>query len=121
MLDHAGENASPQDDERLTPQGWILGNTKICPVLKVKVTYHLYQYGIEIKVDSMKNDGSLSWIVISKGMNKIVDGLPEENAISIHYEEMVTGTERPVATKQKEQSTPRCADRSTEVERHSCR
>ena len=30
-----------------------------------------------------------------------VDELPEENVKSIHYEEVVTGTERPVATKQK--------------------
>ena len=54
----------------------------------------------------MKNDGSQSWIVISKDMNKDVDELPEENVKSIHCEEMVTGTGRTVATKQNEQSTP---------------
>ena len=40
-------------------------------------------------------------------MNKYVDELPEENEKSvIHFEEVVTGTVRLVATKQKEQSTP---------------
>ena len=33
--------------------------------------------------------------------------LPEKNGKSVHCEEMVTGTGRPVATKQKEQSNPR--------------
>ena len=80
----------------------------------------------------MKNDGSHSWIVIRKGMNTYVDELPEENVKSIHNGEVVIGTERAVAAKHKEQSTPQlhhylhslnggCADRSTEVERHSCR
>ena len=34
--------------------------------------YHLYQYGIEIKIASMKNDGSQSWTVISRGMKKLL-------------------------------------------------
>ena len=79
---------------------------KNSPVLEVKVTSHLYQYGIEIKIGSMKNDGSHSWIVISRCMNEHVE-LPEENGKSVHCEEMVTGTGRPVATEQKEQSNPR--------------
>ena len=68
----------PRSDERSIPKGWIRGNTKIGPVLEVKVTYHLYQHGIEIKVDSMKN-GSQSWIEFSRRMNKYVNELPEEN------------------------------------------
>ena len=74
------------------------GNTKIVPVLEVKVTCHLYQYGIEIKVESMKNDRSQSWIVINRGMRKYVNELPEENGKPIHYEEVTARTERPVAT-----------------------
>ena len=37
-------------------------------------------------------------------MNKYVDELNEENGESVHYEEMVTGMEKPVATKHKRQS-----------------
>ena len=82
------------------------GNTNIGPVLEVKVTHHLYQYGIEIKVDSMQNDGSQSWIVISRGLNKYVNDLREENGKYTHWEEATASTGRPVATKQKEQFTP---------------
>ena len=63
----------------------------------------------------MKTDGSRSWIVISRWMNKYVNELPEENGKSSHYEEVVTGTERPVATKQKEQSSPPLPSLSTMV------
>ena len=40
-------------------------------------------------------------------MNEYVVELSEENRKSVHFEEMVTGTGRPVATEQKEQSNPR--------------
>ena len=39
-------------------------------------------------------------------MNKYVSEFLEENGKSIHYEEVTTGTARPIAAKQKEQSTP---------------
>ena len=39
-------------------------------------------------------------------MNKYVDELHEENEKSIHHEDMVSGTEKPVETKQKGQPTP---------------
>ena len=67
--------------------------------LDVQVTCRLYQYGIEIKNDYLKNDGSQSWIVISRGMNKYVNDLLEENGKSIHNEEVTATTGRPVADK----------------------
>ena len=51
----------------------------------------------------MQSDESQSWIVISRGMDKYVSELPEENGKSIHCEEVTASTGRPVATKQKEQ------------------
>ena len=39
------ECTSSRDDERSKPKRWIRGNTKVCPVL-------------EVKINSMKNDGS---------------------------------------------------------------
>ena len=44
----------------------IRGNTKIGPVLEVMVTKHFDRYGIEIKIDSVKKDGTQSWMVISR-------------------------------------------------------
>ena len=84
-------------------------------ILEVMVTCHLYQYVIEIEIDSMKNFESQSWIVISKDMNKYVNELPEEAGESIHYEEMVTGTGKPVAAKIKEQPIPTLPSFSTMV------
>ena len=45
---------------------------KLAQVLEVKDTYH---HGIEFRVQSLKNDGSQSWIVIIRCMNKYVDEL----------------------------------------------
>ena len=88
---------------------------KIGPILEVKGTHHLYQNGVEINFDSVQNDGSQSWIVISRGMNKYVNELPEEKGQSIHYEAATASTRRPVATKQKEQFTPSSSALSTIV------
>ena len=46
----------------------------------------------DIKIASMKNDGSQSWIVIRRGMNKYVTELPEENLELIHFEEVDSST-----------------------------
>ena len=61
---------------------------------------------------SIRSQGHVSLVSV---WNKYVDELLEENGKSIHCEEMVTGTERPVATKQKEQSTPPLFSLSTMV------
>ena len=90
------EYTSPRDDERSTPKEWIRGDTKIGPILEVKVTHHLYQHGIEIKIDSMQKGRSQSWIVISRGMNKYVNELSEENGKSIHVEEVTANTGDPL-------------------------
>ena len=41
------------------PDGWVLGNTNIGPVLDVKVCFHRKRYGIEIMVESMFRDNSV--------------------------------------------------------------
>ena len=89
MLDHA-ENLC--HFEVMISTGLIRGNTKIGPVLEVWVSHRLYRSRNEIRVVSMKNDGSQSWIVLSKGMNKYVDKFHEENEEYANYEEMVTNT-----------------------------
>ena len=50
---------------------------------------------IEIEIDSMKNDGSQFGTVISRGMNKYVTKLPEENGTSTHGEEVAARTAKP--------------------------
>ena len=102
------EYKSPRDDEDSCLTGWIPGHTQVGPLLEVKVAYHSDWYGIEVRVKFLTNDGSLSWIVISPGLNKYVDQLYEEQGQSFSHEEMAScsGMEKPVATKHKGQSSP---------------
>ena len=77
----------------------------------------------------MNNDGSQSWNVICRRMNKYVNELLEENVKSFHYEEVTTryGETRCDKTERTNNSTftftlnDGCADLLMEVERHSCR
>ena len=50
-------------------------DTKIGPVLQVKVTCCLDQHGIEIQVPSKSKDGSNSWIIISRGPKPLRGGI----------------------------------------------
>ena len=85
------EYTLPRDDESSQPKGWIQGNTKIGPVLEVTTSYMYGKHGIEIRIWSVSQDTSHSWVRISYGTNKyVVDSnynntevptdLPEEQA-----------------------------------------
>ena len=76
MLDHA-EDIRHLEVMKHPPRKDGSEETKNDPVLEVRVTCHLYQYGIEVKPDSMKYDGSQSWNVISTGMNQDINELPK--------------------------------------------
>ena len=98
---------TPRDHDFSEPVGWISGHEKIEPVIQVKTTYYSEQFGIEIQVKSMMNDGSLSRIMISGGTNTCVEDVCEEKRSS-YDEEMASGTGigKPIATEQKGQSSP---------------
>ena len=85
------EYTLPRDDESSQPRGWIQGNTRIGPVLEVTTSYLYGKHGIEIRIWSVSQDNSHSWVRISHGTNKyVVDSncnnaevpadLPEEQA-----------------------------------------
>ena len=78
----------------------------IGPVLEVQVANNLERYRIEIRIDSMQNDGTQSWIVISRGIDKYVTELSEENEKLTHYEEVALGAGQLIAMKHKEQLLP---------------
>ena len=80
-----------RDDESSQPRGWIQGNMRIGPVLEVTTSYLYGKHGIEIRIWSLSQDNSHSWVRISYGTNKyVVDSnynnteipadLPEEQA-----------------------------------------
>ena len=85
------EYTLPRSGESSQPKGWIQGNTKVGPVLEVTTSYLYGKHGIEIRIWSLSQDNSHSWVRISHGSNKSVIGsnynntevlvdLPEEHA-----------------------------------------
>ena len=69
------EYTLPRDEKSSDPKGWIRGNTKLGPVLEVTTSYLQGKYGVEIRIQSVNNDNSLSWVRISLGLNKLVTDL----------------------------------------------
>ena len=66
------EYTLPRDDESSQPRGWIQGNSRIGPVLEVTTSYLNGKHGIEIRIWSLSQDNSHSWVRISYGTNKYV-------------------------------------------------
>ena len=66
------EYTLPRDDESSQPRGWIQGNTKIGPVLEVTTSCLHGKHGIEIRIRSVSQDNSQSWVSISYGTNNFV-------------------------------------------------
>ena len=69
------EYTLPRDEEASQPKGWIQGNTKIGPVLKVATCCLHGKYGVEIGIMSMNGDNSHSCVRISHGLSKLVTNL----------------------------------------------
>ena len=85
------EYTLPRDDGSSQPRGRIQGNTKIGPVLEITTSYLYGKHGVEIRIWSLSQDNSHSWVRISHGSKKyVVDSncnnteipadLPEEQA-----------------------------------------
>ena len=85
------EYTLPRSDESSQPKGWIQGNTRIGPVLEITTSYLYGKHGIEVRIWSVSQDNSQSWVRLSYGTNKyVVDSnynntevpadLPEEQA-----------------------------------------
>ena len=59
-------------------RGWICGNTKIGHVLDVKVSKRKGPYGVEIMIESLFRDRTVSSVRIVNGINKYVTGTSGE-------------------------------------------
>ena len=84
----------PRDDGSSQPRGWIQGNTKIGPVLEVTTSCLYGKHGVEIRIMSLSEDNTQSWVGISHGSNKFVmnsnnndtevpEDQPEEQALQL--------------------------------------
>ena len=87
------EYTLPRDENATDPKGWIRGNTKIGPVLEVTTSYVQGEYGVEIRIESVNKDKSLSFVRISHGLNKLVTDLIDKEYDDSEQETSETKTE----------------------------
>ena len=73
------EYTLPRDDPASQPKGWIQGNMRIGPVLEVTTSFQHFKYGIEIRIWSVNQDNSQSWVRMSYGTIKYVVDSNQDN------------------------------------------
>ena len=73
------EYTLPRDDPSSQAKGWIQGNMRIGPVLEVTTSFQNFKYGIEIRIWSVNQDNSQSWVRISNGTIKYVVDSNQDN------------------------------------------
>ena len=73
------EYTLPRDDPGSQPKGWIQGNMRIGPVLEVTTSFQYGKHWIEIRIWSVGQDNSQSWVRISYGTNKYVTDSNQNN------------------------------------------
>ena len=83
------EYTLPRDEDTSEPKSWIRGNTKMEPVLEVTTCCLQGKSGVEIRIMSVNNDNSHSWVRISHGLNKLVTDLNnnEQETSEMQFEE----------------------------------
>ena len=83
------EYTLPRDEKTSEPKAWIRGNTKIGLVLEVTTCCLQGKYGVEIRIMSLSEDNSHSWVRISHGLNKFVTNLNnnEQETSEVQFEE----------------------------------
>ena len=88
------EYTLPRDDPASQAKGWIQGNMRIGPVLEVTTSFQHFKYGIEIRIWSVNQDNSQSWVRIYYGTVKyVVDSIQDNTEIpAVPQEERVPQT-----------------------------
>ena len=67
------EYTLPRDDPASEPKGWIRGNTRIGPILEVTTSFQHIKFGVEVRIQSVNEDNSHSWVRISYGTVRYVN------------------------------------------------
>ena len=76
------EYTLPRDDPASEAKGWIQGNMRIGPVLEVTTSFQHFKHGFEIRIWSVNQDNSQSWVRISYGTIKyVVDSIQDNTEI----------------------------------------
>ena len=81
------EYTVPRNEKGTRAKGWILKNTRIGPVLYIKVCRHEDRYSIEVQVPSLFQDNTASWVRIVNGVDKYVT----ESMLTAKEEDLASG------------------------------
>ena len=103
------EHTLLRDDPASQPKGWIQRNMRIVPVLEVTTSFQNYKYGIEIRIWSVGQDNSQSWVRISYGTIKhVIDS--NQNSTEIladpHEDQVPQTSIKVVAARSKAKAKP---------------
>ena len=103
------EYTLPRDDPASEPKGWIQGNTRIGPILEVTTSFQHFKFGVEVRIQSMKEDNSHSWVRISYGTVRHVNNYIKYNTQSLaspQEEEAVPANSEVIAARSKAKAKP---------------
>ena len=103
------EYTLPRDDPASEAKGWIQGNTRIGPILEVTTTFQHFKFGVEVRIQSVKEDNSQSWVRISYGTVRYVNNYIKddtENLADPQEEEDVPTSSGVVAARSKAKAKP---------------
>ena len=89
------EYTQPRNLTTSPPRRWIRSNTKIGPVLDAKLYPHEGRYCIDIMIESLSKDKTVSWVRIGNGINKYVTDTSQKK--SIENVQLLTSTGKLVA------------------------
>ena len=103
------EYTLPRDDPASQPKGWIRGNTRIGPILEVTTSFQHFKFGVEVRIQSVNEDNSQSWVRISYGTIRYVNNYIKYDTQSLadtQEEEYVPTSSGVVAARSKAKAKP---------------
>ena len=103
------EYTLPRDDPASEPKGWIRRNTRIGPVLEVTTSFQHFKFGVEVRIQSVKEDNSQSWVRISYGTIRCVNNYVKYDTQSLaspQEEEAVPASSEVIAARSKAKAKP---------------
>ena len=103
------EYTLPRDDPASEAKGWIRGNTRIGPILEVTTSFQHFKFGVEVRIQSVNEDNSQSWVRISYGTIRYVNNYIKYDTQSLadtQEEEYVPTSSGVVAARSKAKSKP---------------
>ena len=75
------EYTLPRNDPSSQAKGWIQGNMRIGPVFEVTTSFRNFKYGIEIRIESVNQDNSHSWVRIYGTVKYVIDSIQDNTEI----------------------------------------